>query len=179
MEDIMVALSRRLTWSGAAVLTVSCTVALVAQGRTDVTDPGSLAALTAEIRQLRLAVEESTRTQTQTQALGVYLSVQQARLVQVAARLDAARKDLDAASVKSRQMSAALAGTEDALPRVTNPEVRTQLDQEGRAIKQQLESLVLQEQLARSRETELLQMLQVEDARWTDLISRLEQLLKK
>jgi hypothetical protein len=152
---------------------------LAAQGRTDATDPGSLAALTAEIRQLRLVVEESTRTQTQTQALGVYLSVQQARLVQLAARLDTARKDLDVAMVKSRQMSVALAGTEDALPRVTNPETRNQLEAEGRALKQELESVALQERLAQSREAELVQMLQAEDARWTDLISRLEQLIRR
>lgn len=175
----MVAFGRRLMWCGAAVLAVSGAVTLLAQARADLADPNSLAALTAEIRQLRLAVEESTRTQTQTQALGVYLSAQQARVLQVAARLDAARKDLDAVTVRSRQMSAELAGTEDALPRATNPEVRIQLDLQGRALKQELETVAVQEHLARSREAELQQQLQAEDARWADLISRLEQLIKR
>ena len=176
----MMGLTRRTaTLCGVAIFTVSGAVALMAQGRSDLPDSGSLAALTAEIRQLRLAVEESTRTQTQTQALGVYLSVQSARLVQVAAKLDAARKELDALTVRLKQMSAELASTEDALPRVTNPEARTQLDVQRRALKQELEGVGLQEHLARTRETELSQILQVEDARWTDLISRLEQLIRK
>ena len=89
----MVVLRRRLVWCGTAVVIASCAVAVLAQGSSDVTEGGFLAALTAEIRQLRLAVEESTRSQTQTQALSVYLSVQQARLVQVAARVDVAERN--------------------------------------------------------------------------------------
>jgi hypothetical protein len=128
VEDIMVGVSRRsAAWYGAAVLIVGGAVALMAQGRGDPTDTGSLTALTAEIRQLRIAIEESTKTQTQTRALGVYLSVQQARLVQGAARLDATRKELDTATVKSRQKSDELASTEDRLSRATNPEARAQL----------------------------------------------------
>src|SRR5688500_14852551 len=59
---------------------------------------GSLAALTAEVRQLRLSVEELARSQTKTQALAVYLSAQQSRLQQADQQLAVARRELDAAT---------------------------------------------------------------------------------
>jgi hypothetical protein len=93
LEDVVAIMNRRLAWGVAVALVVSSAVAVMAQNQSE-SQGGSLAALTAEIRQLRLAVEEATRSQTQ--ALGVYLSVQQARLVEVAARVDAAREELDA-----------------------------------------------------------------------------------
>ena len=58
----------------------------------------SMAALTAEVRQLRIAVEEFARTQTETQALGAYLSARQGRLMQTTQQLDAVRKEIDAAT---------------------------------------------------------------------------------
>jgi hypothetical protein len=42
-----------------------------------------------------------------------------------------------------------------------------------------LAALTAEEQQARSREGELSQAMQLEDARWSDLISRLEQLIKR
>ena len=63
-------LSKRST-SVAALCLGFCIVLLAQRGNND----GSLAALTSEVRQLRLAVEDATRSQTQTQALSVYLSV--------------------------------------------------------------------------------------------------------
>jgi hypothetical protein len=176
----MIALARRLLWSGTAVLVVSCAAAVLAQGRNDATDPvGSLAALTSELRQLRMAVEDLTRTQTQTQALGVYLSVQQSRILQVATRLDSARKELDSAAIRSREIASQLANINDELSRATEPERRAQLEDANRSFKYEQASVGLREQQARSRESELSQTLQLEDSRWADIISRLEQLIKK
>lgn len=179
LEKVMMTVARTLAWCGAAVAALSCAAVLTAQGKPDAVDPGSMSGLTAEIRLLRLAVEESSRAQTQTQALGVYLSAQQARLVQVAARLDAARKDLDAASARVARLSMAQAENEEARLRTVKPEDRIQVEAEQRAIKQELDDVRAQEQLARNREAELSQMMQTEDARWADLISRLEQLIKR
>jgi hypothetical protein len=176
----MMALRRRLSYYSAAVLGVSCVAAVVAQGGSNTPDAGgSLAALTAEVRQLRVAVEESARSQVQTQALGVYLSVQQSRVLQVSARLDAARRDLDAMTVRSRDIATQLATIDDELPRVTEPTKRAALEDMNRELKTQQGTFGLREQQARSREGELSQELQVEDARWTDLISRLDQLIKR
>jgi predicted nucleic acid-binding Zn-ribbon protein len=140
---------------------------------------GSLAGLTAEVRQLRLAVEESARNQTQTQALGVYLSVQQSRILQVASRLDAVRRDLGAATDHSQAIATRLASIEDMLSRVTDPKERAALEDQNRGMSLEQKRVSSQEQQARNRETELSQALQLENDRWTDLISRLEQLIKR
>jgi chromosome segregation ATPase len=176
----MNALNRRLAWLGGAIVTIGCTAVVLAQGRNTAPDTsGSLAPLTEEIRQLRLAVEESARSQAQTQALGVYLSVQQSRLLQLATRLDAARKDLDTATARSNQIATTLTSVEDTLPRVTELQERGALESEIRALKQERVRVGTAEQQARTREAELSQAMQLEDARWSDLISRLELLIKR
>ncbi len=180
LGEVMSALTRRLLWFGVAALSLSCVTAVLAQGKSDGTDtPGSLAALTSELRQLRMAVEELSRTQTQTQALGVYLSVQQSRILQVATRLDSARKDLEAATIRSREIASQLANIDDKLPRVPEPERRTQIEDAIRWLKHEQGTVGLQEQQTRGHEGELSQMLQLEESRWSDLISRLEQLIKR
>src|SRR5688500_9226608 len=101
-------LMRTVSWSGAIMLGACCATAVLAQSRDGLAADGSLAALTVELRQLRLAFEQLARNQTQTQALGVHLSVQQSRILQVATRLEAAQKDLDAATARSQDMETRL-----------------------------------------------------------------------
>jgi hypothetical protein len=178
----MSASARRLSWFGAAVLSVSGVAGVLAQGGR--TDGGSdaalpLAPLTSELRQLRLSVEELTRSHTQTQALGVYLSVQQSRILQVTTWLDSARKDLETATTRSRQLTWRLATLNDELRQATEPERRTHLEGAIRETKHDQVTVGLQEQQARTRESELSQTLHLEESRWTDLISRLEQLTKR
>lgn len=176
----MTTFARRLSWFSATVLSVGCAAAVLAQGRNDGTDAASsLAPVTSELRQLRLAVEELTRSQTQTQALGVYLSVQQSRILQVATWLESARKDLETATIRSREITWRLATLNDELRQATEPERRAQLEDAIREAKHNQGTIGLQEQQARSRETELSQALHLEESRWTDLISRLEQLTKR
>jgi hypothetical protein len=145
-------LLRIVTLCTAVVLTGGLTALGLAQERADGPGSGSLAALTAEVRQLRLAVEalakdqiqaakdqtQAAKEQAQMQALAIALSVQQSRILQLTARLDATRAELERA-----------AGTD------------------------------LEQRQAASREAELFQMLQVEEARWADLIARLDQVIKQ
>jgi hypothetical protein len=168
----------RSTWYGAAILVIGSTAVLMAQ-RPEVPEQGSLAALTAEIHQLRLAVEESTRSARQTQAIGVYLTVQQSRLVTVEGRLDAARKEADTVRTRIEQLSAQLAVAERVALDATNPQERTRLQAQIGEVKGQLEKMTAQEQSARNRAAEASQLLQTEDARWTNLISTLEQLIQQ
>jgi hypothetical protein len=151
----------------------------MAQGKGDVVDPNTLGGLTSELRLLRLAVEDSSRTQAQGQALGVYLTVQQSRVLQVTTRLDLARKELDEATVKLRVMTAQLARIETELPRTADPSRRGALESEERSLRQERDQVAIQEQQARAREGELSQAMQLEDSRWTDLVSSLERLIKK
>jgi hypothetical protein len=170
--------TRRIVSGAAAAVVVTSAIAVIAQGRQEPAD-GSLAALTAEIRQLRLAVEEGTRSQAQTQALGVYLSAQQSRIMQVAARADAVRKDLDDVAARSREMAARLANLTEVSQQVSDSKERNAMEAEGRMLKRELANVAVQQQQLQNRDDELSQMLQSENVRWTELIARLEQLLKK
>jgi chromosome segregation ATPase len=176
----MSALARRLSWFGGMVLGLSCVAAVLAQGRSDGTDASaSLAPLTSELRQLRVAVEELTRSQTQTQALGVYLSVQQSRILQVATWLESARKELETATTGSQDITWRLGNLNNELSQVTEPGRRTEVEGAIRQLKHEQEMVGRQLQQARIRESELSQALQLEESRWTELISRLEQLTKR
>ena len=162
---------------GAAVAMVVCAAALLAQASDPV--PGSLGELTAEIRQLRLAVEQSSRTETQAQALGIFLSAQQSRIVQVTARLDAARKELDAIAQQSAAHVSQLTALEAQLPQMTDPPERLAFEDRVRGLKVELKTVATQEQQARTRENEMLQTWLQEEARWNDLITRLQQIVAR
>jgi hypothetical protein len=178
VEESMGASSKKVLWLGVTILAVGCIAAVRAQ-ENEALGPGSLTALTEEVRQLRHAVEESMRTQTQTQALGVNLSAQQSRIIQVSGQLDSAQRDLNAASERSQAMATRMARIEDMLSRVTEPPERTALENANRAISLERKRFSWQEQQARNREAELSQSLQLENDRWTDLIARLEQVIKR
>ena len=86
VEELMIVRSRRLTLWNVFAFMIGSAMALTARAKNDGTDVDALAAVTAEIRKLRLAMEDSARSQAQTQVLGVYLSAQPRRLDQADAR---------------------------------------------------------------------------------------------
>src|SRR5262245_33379669 len=124
----MIASDKRRGWAVAAAAVLAGAVAVRAQEGNAGSEAGAVAAVAAELRQLRVAVQESLSRQTQAQALGVYLSAQQARLVQVGARVDAARKELDDLTARSKELGDRLAMTEELGPRSDDPHERKALD---------------------------------------------------
>jgi hypothetical protein len=140
---------------------------------------GSLAALTNEVRLLRVAVEKSTQTQTQLQGLSVFLSAQQSRLLQASARVDTMRKDVAVASEKSRMLADRISGFQNALTTDLNPEVRSDLQHEMAAAKREAARAVEFENQLRASEAEASAELQTELNRWSELTSRLEQAIKQ
>jgi len=142
-------------------------------------DPGSLGALVSEVRQLRLAVEESTRSQSQTQALGVYLSAEQSRIIQVSSRLDSVRGQLASAAAQTRQFATYLATAQTEVREAKTADDRAQAAGMVEMFKQQSDAAAAQEQQLRDREADLLQAFRAEEARWTDLVTKLEQLVRK
>lgn len=168
--------TRRIWWSVVALALACGATVAVAQTSTERGD-GSLSALTGELRQLRQAVESLAKTQAQTQALGVYLSVQQTRIAQVATRLDAAQKDLDSARGRSNEIADQLTRLRDELSNAAGQE-RNALEDAVRGLSFEQKGIASKVQQARTRETELYQALQAEEARWSELISRLEQLIR-
>ena len=177
-----------MTTTGCFTGILLCVSALVAtsgdsvlsQGNAQASDSGTLAALTVEIHQLRLAVEESTRAQTQTQAIAVYLSVQKDRIFQMASRLDSLHKDVEAAADESRQQAQQLAKlTEASSSGSLDQDMRAAIADQIRDLQHALPRSTAREQGLRNREAEASQTLQAEEARWVELISRLEQVIKR
>ena len=91
----MNALTRKLCWLGASVLTLThFAAAVMAQGRNDAADGGgSLAALTSELRQLRMAVRGVDEKPNTGAGLGcLFVGSAESYVLQVATRLDSAPK---------------------------------------------------------------------------------------
>jgi len=139
---------------------------------------GSLAALTAEVRQLRGAVEDLARSQTRTQALGVYLSAQQGRLQQADAQLAAARQELDSATAVRDKIEAQLTELLAAQPRATLPEKRAEIEDAIKGMQSEQVRVDRTLQQAQRRESDLSEALRSEETRWNELIARLEALAR-
>lgn len=168
----------RQSWFAVVVLIVGFVAVAFAQNRGDTTD-GSLAALTAELRQLRLAVVELGRIQTQTQAVSAHLTAQQGRIQQAAARFDTARDELQAASMRSREVAYRLESIDRRVEESQNADQLAMLKETRKEILTQQAAMLAREEQARATVAELSSALATEEARWADLVSRLEQLLKK
>ena len=175
----MTALGRACASFGAALVLVGGATVVIGQTRNEPADAGSLAALTSELRQLRITVERLGQTQSQTQVLGVYLSLQQSRVLQTAARLDVTRKELDEVTARSGDLAARLADLEDALPSLADATKRAAVQDATRALKREQGAVSALEQQARNREIDLSQSMQAEEARWSELVSRLEAMLAR
>jgi chromosome segregation ATPase len=135
--------------------------------------------LVAEVRGLRAAIEQYANAQIQTQAVGELLDVQQRRVSDVTGRLDSARRELDGTGAEVRRITGALSGLDEQLRRASDPRERAQLEGAQRDMKAQLERLTDQDQMVRSRESELSSALGVEEAKWNELIDRLNQWLRR
>jgi hypothetical protein len=136
----------------------------------------SMAALTAEVRQLRIAIEELGRKQTATQALGITLSAQGDRIVQAAQRLASAREEIDNVGTQSRSLEAALTDLSQRLARSPDRDERAGLERRMRDLGAERDRLELMLQQARSRESESSRALALEEERWNDTLVRMERL---
>ena len=137
--------------------------------------PGSLAGVIAEIRQLRVAVEESNRRQSHIQMLSVYLSAQQSRLVETANRLEATRRELEEAVARTQEGQRVVKMFTGDPAEAGQPPFPPEAAGLADMFKPQIDAAREQEARLRAREAEMWQALQLEEARWDDLIARLEQ----
>ncbi len=139
----------------------------------------ALKELTTEIRTLRTTIERTSESQLQGQILGLYLSLQQNRVTQATARLDAVRREVEGVTNQARATAEQVAEMEAALLQETDPAKRRVFEQQQRDVKQQAAQITAMEQQVRARESDAYQASQAEEQRWNELIARLEQLLKK
>ena len=153
-----------------------------AQGQSQPLGPsagGSLAELTAEVRQLRLSIEGAGRTQVQVSAMGMALTAQQGRLVQVTSLLEKVDDELREAS---RKTELAMGEVTDAQARAARPgpgDDRAGLQRQVEYFKEQAAPFLAEENRLRQRQQELTASYRNEEARWLDLVAKLEEIIKR
>jgi hypothetical protein len=174
-------LTRRTVTTAAAiaVLVGAAWVTVRAQGLGP-SSSGSLAELTAEVRQLRTVIQEAGRSQTQIQALSIALTAQHSRLNQVSARLDKSEEELQGAAAKTAEASKIVEEFQRQLTRTTtSAEDRSRAENYVREGKVDVDRLLAEENRIRQRQTELLAAFRTEEARWLELVATLDEIIKR
>lgn len=164
--------------AGIAVLSGAAVVTTLAQGLGP-SSAGSLAELTAEVRQLKVAIQEAGRSQNQMQALNISLTAQQSRLAQVSARLDTAEEDLQQAIGRTREAVAVITTAQnEPRPNITAEE-RAQLAEMVKMFRREADEAQTRENTARVKRDDLMNAFRAEEARWLQLVAKLEEIIKR
>lgn len=164
--------------AGIAVLFGAAVVTTLAQGLGP-SSAGSLAELTAEVRQLKVAIQEAGRSQNQMQALNISLTAQQSRLAQVSARLDTAEEDLQQAIGRTREAVAVITTAQnEPRPNITAEE-RAQLAEMVKMFRREADEAQTRENTARVKRDDLMNAFRAEEARWLQLVAKLEEIIKR
>ena len=164
--------------AGIAVLSGAAVVTTLAQGLGP-SSAGSLAELTAEVRNLKVALQEASRSQNQMQALNISLTAQQSRLAQVSARLDTAEEDLQQAMSRTREAVTVIATAQNETRPNSSVEERAQIAEMVKMFRQQADEAQAVENTARVKRDDLMNAFRAEEARWLQLVARLEEIIKR
>lgn len=164
--------------AGIAVLSGAAVVTTLAQGLGP-SSAGSLAELTAEVRQMRVALQEASRSQNQMQALNISLTAQQSRLAQVSARLDTAEEDLQQAMSRTREAVTVITTAQNETRPNMTAEERGQLAEMVKVFRQQADEAQARENNARAKRDDLVNAFRAEEARWLQLVAKLEEIVKR
>lgn len=150
------------------VMIVATTGTVLAQDRPaqQITDADAITVLTNELRALRAEIGDVARANIRLQLLVARLQLQEQRIMY----LDRQRTDLAARLAGSQQQRMAVEGA----VKMFQDNGRGSEIEEG--MKAQLALHQAQEQELRSEETQVLNSIAAEQARWTDLSTRLEEL---
>lgn len=149
-----------------------------AQGLNQAND-NSMAALTNEVRQLRVAVQEAGRSQTQIQALSISLTAQQSRLSQVNERLDKVHAELSTVAAGIGEGRRMMAEAQAEMSSAQSATQREQANDMFTMFKARVDQLTDEENRLRTRELELMNQFRVDEQRWLELVARLEEIIKR
>ena len=139
-------------------------------------DANTLSALLVEVRALRVAIERATATTPQIQLLTARLTVQNERLSRATRDLDEVHQALEQIASQNAAFSNRSAQLEEILGRETDPARVRDLKSEQVGMKSQVDEFSAQETRLRARETELSNVVSAEQAQWTELNRRLDEL---
>ena len=164
-----------LTATAAGIVALAATYSLRAAPQPiQAVDP--LAALLSEVHALRIAMEQNATLTPRLQLTLARLNIEEQRVAQLAAQLDRARQELNGNGMALRRMSGELEAAEKRLQMTVEDKPRRELELGISDLKTQIKTSAGTEQASRARENDALQALSIEQGRWLDLNSRLDEL---
>jgi chromosome segregation ATPase len=104
------------------------------------------------------------------------LNIEEQRIAQLSSQLEQVRRELSAVSLDMQGVTERVPELEKALLMATDEKVRKQLEVQHTETKRHLVAQSRLEQQLRARENEATQTINAEQARWTDLNARLDEL---
>jgi chromosome segregation ATPase len=147
-----------------------------ALGQATLTEPQTLQALLAEIRQLRQDLQTSAIAARRAQILIYRLHVQEAAVAHASQRLDEAKSSIEQLRATRKYQELQIKRYEDMKDRAENATQRQQFEDAITELKAQMEALVPEEQQAQMRQTELEQQSRIEQAKLDQLQDELDRL---
>ena len=117
------------------------------------TDTATIAALMAEVRQLRLALERSAVLAPKVQLTVQRLSLQDQKVARLSAQFDGIRREIGAQTSNAQRAGQALQGIEQQIATEADPLRRKQLEQSLATLRSQASQPVDAQLLARESET--------------------------
>jgi chromosome segregation ATPase len=169
---------QRATWALAmAVLVVAAGWGGTVAGQAPAGgDQNVTAALLVEVRGLRQAMERMASAGPRIQLALGRLQLQEQRVNTMLRRHDDVKAQIASIETQVGQVRDSQARLDQELRRVTNPEVRENLEEEGRMMKLMLERLTTEQQRLQVEEVAVAQAVASEQSRWMDINARLEAL---
>jgi hypothetical protein len=136
----------------------------------------ALSTLLVEVRALRGAIEQMASAGARVQLAMGRLQLQEQRVNTLARRLEEVRRSRVVADQKVSDDRNALVETEERLRRIADPAERQAFEQRSRELKLMIARDSAELQRLAAEETELSGVIAVEQRRWTDINSQLEDL---
>jgi chromosome segregation ATPase len=186
-EEKIMSLTNRLTLAGVLGLVTLCCIsptriqaqtnkpAQSVQGDCDQT----LAQLLAEVRELRLAVQRATVSNTRFQMLIERVRVEQAHVDALSRQVENLSSQLAELKAAKPQMEQQIKDAEDSLDRTTDPNVHADLESRIKGGKANLARLTQEDERLRNRETAVDIELQAAQAKVNELNGQLDALMNE
>jgi chromosome segregation ATPase len=161
---------------GLCIAALLAVVRLRASGQEAQANDDILRSLLAEVRGLRAAMEQMAAAGPRVQLAMGRLQLQEQRLTAARRRLDDLRDAIAGAERESAEARERMAVQEDALPRIADAAERDALSSQVKMAKAMLSQKAAEVQRLRDQEAELTGVVATEDARWTEISQRLDDL---
>ncbi len=158
----------------ALIAVVAMPITAHEQGPSSTTEPTP--ALLAEVRALRMAIEQSNAVAPRVQLTLTRLNIEEQRIAQLTIQLEQIRRQIADAVLESQKLSDRLGDVESSLQSPTEEKVRRTFEYEQRQLKRALRGQAALEQQLRASENDATQALNTEQARWNELNERLDEL---